>query len=216
MRTFLARCTMLGLLVGGFALTGDAGWIVAKGQSLLNATTVPSAADLWGGREAAPPVEPAADFAAASQPTAPFAPAPADMLPPASTPPSQPAAGNAPHEHPVGAAAGPVEVQVTPSLAAPLERPPLGGGEPAVDLRLLRPGDRVRLWVNGSTVAFDIVDPATGEAIQQPVTRRVRISGAGDPHRIERGGMIVVQPRPGISGYQPPAETVGPVQAVQL
>ena len=45
MRTFLARCTMLGLLVGGFALTGDAGWIVRQGQSILNATTVPAAAE---------------------------------------------------------------------------------------------------------------------------------------------------------------------------
>ena len=48
MRTFFTRCTLLGLLVGGFALTGDAGWILSKGQSLLNATTVPSGADVWG------------------------------------------------------------------------------------------------------------------------------------------------------------------------
>ena len=48
MRSFLARCTMIGLLVCGFALTGDAGWIVSRGQSLLNATTVPAVADQIG------------------------------------------------------------------------------------------------------------------------------------------------------------------------
>ncbi len=53
MRTFLARCTMLGLLVGGFALTGDAGWILAKGRSLLNATTVSPVADSWDPQQSA-------------------------------------------------------------------------------------------------------------------------------------------------------------------
>ena len=212
MRTFLARCTMLGLLVGGFALTGDAGWIMAKGQSLLNATTVPSAADLWGSREAAPPVEPTAGFTASGEPGAPFGPAPADMLPTSASPPEAAAGAS----YPAGAAAGPVDVQVAPSLATPAERPPMDGGEPVVDLRLLRPGERVKLWVNGSPVVFDVVDPATGEAIQQPVTRRVRISGTGDPHRIERGGMVIVEPRAGISGHQPQAERLGPVQAIKM
>jgi hypothetical protein len=189
MRTFLARCTMLGLLVGGFALTGDAGWIISKGQSLLDATTVPSVADGWSDQPAAPPPDPetAAD------------------LPPPIEPAARPPA-----------AYGPVDVQVTPSLAAPTELPPAGGGEAVVDLRLLRPGRRVRLWTGGKIAVFDIVDPATGEAIQQPVTRRVRISGTLDPHRIERGGMIVVQPRAGISGHQPTAETLGPVQAIGI
>jgi hypothetical protein len=203
MRTFLARCMMLGLLVGGFALTGDAGWILQKGQSLLNATTVPSATDLWG--------EPAS-AASADEPADPWA-------APAMTDPVNPAAAAPPpaeHPHAVspGPAVGPVDVQVAPSLASPAEPPPAGGGEAVVDLRLLRPGQRVRLWTSGGVVAFDLVDPAAGEAIQQPWTRRVRISGRVDPHRIERGGMIVVQPRAGISGHQPPAETLGPVQAI--
>jgi hypothetical protein len=65
-------------------------------------------------------------------------------------------------------------------------------------------------------VAFDIVDPACGEAIQQPATRRVRIGGTTDPHRIERGGVVVVQPRAGISGHEPPAERLGPIRAIGL
>jgi hypothetical protein len=44
----------------------------------------------------------------------------------------------------------------------------------------------------------------------------VRISGRIDPHRIECGGMIEVQPRAGISGHQPPVETLGPVQAIGM
>jgi hypothetical protein len=184
MRTFLARCSMLGILVGGFSLTGDAGWIMSKGQSLLNATTVPSAADA-GDEPPAP--EPAAEFAPPPQP------------------PTQPPAERV---H--------VDVQVAPSLAAPAELPPPGGGQAVVDLRLLRPGARVRLWVNGSLIVYDMVDPATGEAIQQPVTRRVRIGGLHEPSRIERGGMIVVQPRTGISGHTSPPETLGPVQAIGL
>jgi hypothetical protein len=163
MRTFLARCSMLGILVGGFSLTGDAGWIMSKGQSLLNATTVPSAADA-GDEPPAP--EPAAEFAPPPQP------------------PTQPPAERV---H--------VDVQVAPSLAAPAELPPPGGGQAVVD---------------------DMVDPATGEAIQQPVTRRVRIGGLHEPSRIERGGMIVVQPRTGISGHTSPPETLGPVQAIGL
>ena len=178
MRTFFTRCTLLGLLVGGFALTGDAGWILSKGQSLLNATTVPSGADVWG--EQATP-------AAAESTTGGCAP---------DTP------------------CGPVDVQVAPSLATPADPPPAGGGEAVVDLRLLRPGERVRVWVQGGLVMFDMVDPAVGEAIQQPITRRVRISGSGGPHRIERGGMIVIQQRPGISGHVPPTEQIGPVHAI--
>jgi hypothetical protein len=188
MRTFLARCTMLGILVGGFSLTGDAGWIMSKGQSLLNATTVPSAADV-SDEPSAPPTapEPTADFAKPAQPPAEL---PAEQV------------------H--------VDVQVAPSLAAPPVAPPPGGGQAVVDLRLLRPGARVRLWVNGSLIVFDMVDPAVGEAIQQPFTRRVRIGGLHEPSRIERGGMIVVQPRTGISGHTSPPETLGPVQAIGL
>ncbi|MFM8633575.1 MAG: hypothetical protein ACKOEX_01995, partial [Planctomycetia bacterium] len=108
----------------------------------------------------------------------------------------------------------PVEVHVAPSLAAPIEPPPADGGPSVVDLRLLRPGTHLRLWIGGSPVAFDIVDPASGEAIQQPATRRVRIRGSNDPHRIERGTSVVVQPRAGIAGHEPPAERIGPIQSL--
>lgn len=175
---------MLGLLVAGFGITGDAGWIVSRGQRLLDATSVPAMADLWPGSQGAAPTA-AAVGEPAAQPT----------------PAVQPA---------------PVVVHVSPSLAAPADLPPDGGGLAVIDLRLLRPGNRVRLWVAGSAVAYDLVDPATGEAIQQPATRRVVIRGTSDPHRLDRGSMIVVQPRGGISGHEPPAQRIGPVQAIDV
>lgn len=174
MRILFARCTMLFLLVGGFALTGDAGWLARQAEGLLNATTVPSCE---------PPRDvQVSDFPAVAQ----------DMEQPS------------------------VDVFVTPSLALPAEAPPPGGGEPVVDLRLLRAGQRLRLWVGGGMVVFDMVDPKTGEAIQQPIPRRVWVTGTGDPHRIERGESIVIQRRPGISGHIPPDETVGPIQAITM
>ena len=194
MRSFLARCTMIGLLVCGFALTGDAGWIVSRGQSLLNATTVPAVADLWG-----------SGSNAAAQP-APATPGPAPAAPPA---PSEPAWA-------AGFQPAPVEVHVSPSLAAPAVLPPADGGQAVVDLRLLRPGDRVQAWVAGSPVVFDLVDPASGEAIQQPATRRVQLAGAAQPHRIERNGWLLVRPRAGVSGHEPPPVRIGPVQAIQV
>lgn len=192
MRGFFVRTMMLGLLVCGFALTGDAGWIVSRGQQLLNATTVPTVADLWGRGSDQPPAAPAA------------APGPHE---PTAWPPvgSQTVPGGVP---------APVEVHVAPSLAAPIEQPPADGGQSVVDLRLLRPGTKLRLWIGGSPVAFDIVDPAGGEAIQQPATRRVRIRGLNDPHRIERGSSVIVKPRAGIAGHEPPAERIGPVQSL--
>lgn len=190
MRTLFARCTMLALLVGGFSLTGDTGWIVHQGQNLLNATTVPAAPEPHA-TFAPPLLDKASDYASQA------------------TPSVTPSSAMAPVPNPV-------DVQFTPSLAAPAERPPIGGGEAVIDLRLLRPGDRLRLWINGTVVTFDMVDPRNGEAIQQPITRRVQIGGTREAPRIERGGMVTVQPQPGVSGYVPPAEVVGPVQAIHL
>lgn len=194
MRTFFARCSTLGVLAGGFMLTGDAGWVIARGTSLLNATNIPAPAG-----DAAPAEPPAEDVV--DLPAAPAPPPPAPALPvaePAFTPPPA------------------VEAVVHPTLAVPPEPLPADGGLTAIDLRLLRAGDRMLVWVRGTATAFDIVDPAAGEAIQQPQARRVTISGAGDLHRLVRGGTVHVQPRAGISGHTPAAEQFGPVQAIAV
>jgi hypothetical protein len=185
MRTFFARCGMLGVLASGFMLTGDAGRVIARGTSLLNATNLPTTASEPSA--ATPPAEAVASAGAWT--TAPVG--------PASMPP-------------------PVETIVHPTLAAPPVPPPADGGLAAIDLRLLRAGDRLLVWVRGTPTVFDIVDPSAGEVLQQPQPRRVRISGPGDLHRLVRGGMVHVQPAVGISGHSAPAEQLGPVQAIAV
>jgi len=43
MQTFLAKCTALAVLLGGFFVTGDVTKLAEQGKKLLNATTVPEA-----------------------------------------------------------------------------------------------------------------------------------------------------------------------------
>ena len=57
MQSFLAKCAALGIVAGGFTLTGDVGRLVERGQRLLDAQTVPSET---------PPAEPPAAVAAAA------------------------------------------------------------------------------------------------------------------------------------------------------
>lgn len=190
MRTFLARCSTLGVLAGGFMLTGDAGWLIARGTTLLNATSLPT-----------PPAE---------QPASAEAPETAGPAAPWTATPATPTA-------PTAAPAPPaVEAIVNPTLATPTMPPPADGGLTAIDLRLLRAGDRVVVWVGGMPAMYDIVDPAAGEAIQQPQARRVTLGGVSDSHRLVRGGMLRLQPLAGITGHAPPPEQHGPVQAIAV
>ena len=39
----LSRCAALGLIAGGFALTGDLGWVTARGMRVINSRTIPVA-----------------------------------------------------------------------------------------------------------------------------------------------------------------------------
>lgn len=39
----LSRCAALGLIAGGFALTGDLGWVTARGLKVINSRTIPVA-----------------------------------------------------------------------------------------------------------------------------------------------------------------------------
>ena len=69
MRTLLAKCCVLALIAGGFAFTGDAGRVFARGRRVLESTTLPRhAADLPADSAAEPT---AAAAVAATPPTTP-------------------------------------------------------------------------------------------------------------------------------------------------
>jgi hypothetical protein len=203
MQSFLSKLAGFGLIVGGFAATGDLRGLVDRGTRLVNATTVPVDAET---EPASPPPGPVPQSAYAVQavPTAP----PVQPAPPA---PAE--ARDAPVGHPVAAARLPVST---------LE---------SLDLRTLAPGKRLAVWVGTppALVAFDVVDPASGEVLEQQLTqageaphaipRRVRLEGdTSRPRQIVRGGSLRLSPLGIAHGASPagPTETLGPVRAIQI
>lgn len=205
MQSLFAKLAACGVIVGGFTATGDLRHLADRGTRLMNATSVPVEA------EAAPgpmPPEP--------QPAHPAQAAPA--LPPPSSAPAAPLASPAPAEArdaPVGHA-----------VAAP--RLPTSTLE-SLDLRSLAAGQRLAVWVGTppTLVAFDLVDPATGEVLEQAATeaggaphaipRRVRLEGDATRPLIVRGGMMRLVPLGIAYGARAagPAETLGPVRAIE-
>lgn len=190
MSNFLARCAAIGLVGGGFAATGDLGWLAARAMRLINARTVPSEQ----------PATPAGQAAAATAP---------DQNRAASTPP----------------VAAPLH---RPTPIPPSEQTPPVGGPATVDLAGLRAGDRLTCWAGAAAagqpacLAFDIVDPATGEALvfaAGMAARRVAIRTAGG-HRgtIATGAAILVTPA-GQSRHTSTAvqaATFGPITAITV
>jgi hypothetical protein len=215
MSSILARCTALGIVAGGFALTGDLGWIADRGLAVLNASDVPAP-------------RPEAD-----------APVPAPE--PAPTPSARDAAAvpmKPPTAAPADAAPAPIHDASDAAVAGAADlRPPTGGPE-RVDLDGLRAGDRVVVWVataprSGRPSAYrclvlDMVDPARAEALVyeaiaftpdgQPkatasAPKRVRLADA----LIAQGGMIRIR-RLGIAheAAGDSGEALGPVAAVDV
>ena len=199
MSNFLARCAAIAVVGGGFTATGDIGWLTARGMRLINARTVPSE------QAAAEPV-------------------PAPQTPAGILPPHQPAPPAPPAADPFR---GPPAPPPPPHISADL-RPPVGGPERA-DLAVLRPGERVTIWIGRPAaagpqpcIAFDLVDPATGEALivgRGMAPRRVSIGtvAAGGTRRVvAKGDTLLVTPagpaRPGTSA----AEALGPVTAIAI
>ena len=213
MQTFLAKCSALALIIGGFIFTGDLSRLAERAKRFVNEGSIPG--------------DPAAETPPAGSPTAPAASESAAHAPVAQEPLAQPAMD-------------------APSPNEALDAVQVGG---------LRPGDRLLVWIARpgtaagrgpamrSIVAFDIVDPASGEALEQrhvtgtdgssrtavhAVPRRVVIAGSGrsgsgipanvDPGRIAKGQWIVLAPRMAYQGNGElgPPETVGPVQAMAV
>jgi hypothetical protein len=97
MQNFFAKAVAVGLLVGGFGLTGDLGWLAERGTRVLGAADVPAgpsqSPDQPGGPAASPPAiapAPPAVFAppspAALAPDGPLGRATAAFKPPAGGP----------------------------------------------------------------------------------------------------------------------------------
>lgn len=189
MQSLLAKLAAFGVIVGGFAATGDLRRLADRGTRLVNATGVPVEA------EAAPPMPHA-------QPVPPVQ----------SAPPATPEAHDAPVGHPVSSPRLPVST---------LE---------SLDLRTLSPGRRLAVWVGTppTPIAFDVVDPAEGEVLEQQFTqaggpphaipRRIRLEGDSPRPLIVRGGTLRLTPLGVAYGGSPagPTETLGPIRAIEV
>ncbi|MCE9631075.1 MAG: hypothetical protein K8S94_10240 [Planctomycetia bacterium] len=217
MSTILARCTALGIIAGGFAITGDLGRLADRGMKVLSASDVPAAPPV----EPQPSVEPAAEAHAAVQPVPVGTTAAATAAPPTSSP---------------GPAHDAAPVVQTADL-----RPPAGGLD-TIDVSQLQPGDRLVVWLTVARrpgapayrcLVFDMVDPAAAEALVyeavsfskdgQPKAaalppRRVRISTASPSgSSIARLGTMRIQSL-GIahSAAEGRGDTIGPIVALDV
>jgi len=242
MRSFIAKCAILGLLVAGFAFTGDAGRFLARGKGVLEATTVPRAdADA----QPQPPfTAPASHPAAAEQALPPATPrAPAS---PSGTRAEASPSGTRAEASPSGTRAPPPPADA-PVAGGPTGKLPLEGPSSVV-LADLAAGDRVVVWVRRrgdraafDTLAYEMIDPAGGDAIEvrgaahdagqasHAPRRRVRITGSVPESRFRTASSAVADGRVvcrralaiapiGTSGRDTaaPAETIGPVVAIEV
>lgn len=239
MQSFFAKCAAVGIVAGGFALTGDLSRLVDRGRRLLEARTVPSEAT------PEPATQPAASVApqATAQPfTQPRPTAPETLPGSASTAPSA-ADGIAASPRALGQAvpfldsAAPAGTDSRTARAVTPPPPPAAGQE-FVELSHLSAGQRVLVWVRrsggpggGRTVDFlalDLIDPVAGEALEQ---RHPALSAGGDrlvyaaprrvvvtpqsKGRIARGAALQIVPVHGVNGPGG-AEDLGTVLAVDL
>lgn len=219
MSNILARCTAVGIVAGGFALTGDLGLLAERGLKVINASDVPAAqqADAPSGS-----LTPVAEAPALPTPTPPPAPAssPAAAPAPTTTEAVPPAAGD------------------DGELVRARDFVPPSSGVTQIDIAALPPGGRIVAWLTtprGTAgrryrcLVFDLVDPATGEALAYEAVSfaadgspqatavppsRVRIAGSGPRAEIVAGGMIHVERRGIADGGL--REAIGPVAALDL
>ena len=209
MSNVLARCTVLGLFAGGFALTGDLGWVADRGMRVLNSRSIPTdeaplgdepvvAAQGPSDAVAARAAEPAPPPAASHHDAAPVFQV-GDVRPPADGPNQATIAALDAGNRIVVWIAG------TPRTSGP------------------------RAW---RCLVLDVVDPASAEALLYeavsfsssgaPIAtaaapRRVRLSGPGGGSVIARGQSFDVRRLGVAAGLDGPAdEQVGPVVALAI
>jgi hypothetical protein len=216
MQSFLAKCAVLGIVAGGFTLTGDLGRLADRGRRLIDATGVPTDGSPGHAEPAAAAVASAGAAPSAAAPT----PAPVPAV--RAQPQARPLPGDAPADAPIGRPVPPL---------------PSSGGVAAVDLRQIDPGSRVLVWVrrpgaavlghgDRELIALDVIDPSTGEALEHrpaavgdrspshAVPRRVAVA-ADQPGRIARGDTLRLAPVRGVNGTGS-VEEIGRVLAIDL
>jgi hypothetical protein len=222
--SILSRLAAVGLVAGGFALTGDLGRLADTGLRVLNARDIPTPR-----AEPVLPAEPAAPALTAL----PEADAPTPVT---ATPAVEPAAAGAPAPGPAPAAPGPV-------VRSGDLRPPAGGPE-EVAIGSLDAGSRVVIWLavrrGGAQSAYrclvlDIVDAAESEALLYEAVsftadgrpaaaasapRRIRLVGGPTvAGTIRRGQFTAYQPL-GTAAAADRAhaapESVGPIVAIDV
>jgi hypothetical protein len=227
MQSFLAKCAALGIVAGGFAVTGDLGRLADRGRRLLEASTVPSETTTESAAGAADAPPRVMDSTPAAEPL------------PVSQPAIQPAAAS----QPLAADSGRATPRETLS-DAPIGRtfvvpaPPVAGPD-SVDLERLAAGNRLLVWVrrpgsansNRTTdlIALDLIAPHAGEALEHrhaalthgsetsPVhaaPRRVVITRDASG-RVTKGSVLRLSPMRGVNGLGN-EETVGTILAVDV
>ena len=233
MQNLLAKLVALGIIAGGFALTGDLGWLAERGQRVIGAAEVASApAMAFGDSRATASSSPTAtELAALAAEQAAALP----VVAPAAQQPSSPAASQ-PNFTPIDKAGQGRLASQAGSVAVSEFRPPVGGPQ-RVSLAGLPAGARVVVWLASTRhrcLVFDMVDPATGAALVyeaaavtsqgQPLAaagppRRVVISGQ---HRggsggaeILRGGMLNLT-EASLAAADRGGEWLGPVESMAV
>lgn len=201
MSSILSRIAAVGIVAGGFALTGDLGRLAKRGLDVINSSDVPSTKAVDPA-----PVEAAAGGAVAAEPVA---------TPASGSPTGSPAVAKQGWFHPPGSGLEQVDVS---SVAA--------GGRIVAWIAAPR-----RTGSGGyRCLVFDMVDPATAEALVYEAVsvradgspqataappRRVRLRGTGAGGAVVKGGMIDLQQR-GIAADEAWTERIGPVAALDL
>jgi hypothetical protein len=207
MPNLLAKLTALGMIGGGFAATGDLGWIAERGMRVLDA------ADVAGPSDPAEPMSTPGVAQNVAEASSPIAPSEAARL----------------------AAPGPgAPVAPAPPLPAAraVMKPPTGGPT-EVAWSGIAAGDRVVVWLaTGGTrcLVLDIVDPATGEALAyeaaavspegRPLTaagppRRVVVGRQAGERGLAVGGMLNLASA-GIATHGQSGRWLGPIEALTL
>jgi hypothetical protein len=222
MSSILSRIAAVGIIAGGFALTGDLGRLAKRAVEVVNSRDIPAARP----DDATPAAESAAQeietvAAAAAKTTAAGG--------PATTAAGKPATGKPAAEASRG----------KPVLARDADFRPPQGGVDAIELATLAPGNRVVVWLtmprsSGGRayrcLVFDLIDPASGEALAYEAVsfatdgkpqatavppRRVRLQGDGLGGAVAKSGRIDVQRR-GSAADGIGHETIGPIAALDV